>query len=156
MNLNATIFVQALWFALLIWFAVKFIWPPLTTAIASRNKKIADGLAAAEQGKLALVEAERKGDAAMREARDRASELKLTTEKQATDIIEAAKAQAKVEADKIIAAAHAAIEQEASKARNALRDQVATLAVAGAEKILKREVDARAHAQMLDELKAQL
>lgn len=156
MNLNATLIAQAFSFALLIWFCVKFIWPPLILAINERNRKIADGLAAAERGKQALVEAEQKGDAAMREARDRASELKLTTEKQATDIIESAKTQAKVEADKIIAAARAQIDQEAAKAKTALREQVATLAVVGAEKILKREIDARAHAQMLDELKAQL
>lgn len=156
MNLNATLIAQALSFAALIWFCVKFIWPPLITAINERNKKIADGLQAAEQGKLALVEAERKGDAAMKDARDRAAELKLTTEKQASAIIEAAKAQAKVEADKIIADARGQIEQEAAKAKGVLREQVATLAVAGAEKILKREIDAKAHAALLDDLKAQL
>jgi F-type H+-transporting ATPase subunit b len=156
MNLNATLIAQAFSFALLIWFCVKFIWPPLTNAINERNKKISDGLAAAEQGKLALVDAERKGDAAMKEARDRAAELKLTTEKQASAIIEAAKTQAKVEADKIIADARAQVAFEATKAKGVLREQVASLAVAGAEKILKREVDAKAHADMLADLKAQL
>jgi F-type H+-transporting ATPase subunit b len=156
MNLNATLIVQAISFAALIFFCVKFIWPPLISAINERNKKISDGLAAAEQGKLALVEAERKGDAAMKDARDRAAELKLATEKQATQIIDAAKEQAKVEADKIVAAARAQVEQEAVKAKNALREQVAGLAVAGAEKILKREINASAHADMLNQLKAQL
>lgn len=156
MNINATILVQAIWFAALIWFCAKFVWAPLSKAITERQAKIADGLSSAEKGKAALVEAERKGDAAMKEARDRAQELRQSSEKQASQAIEEAKAQAKVEADKIIAAARSQIEQEVVKARNTLRDQVSSLAVAGAEKILKREVDAKAHASLLDELKAKI
>jgi F-type H+-transporting ATPase subunit b len=156
MNINATLFAQAISFAFLIWFCVKFIWPPLIAAINERNQKIADGLSAAEQGRQALLDAERKGDAAMRDARTAAAELRAASERQASQIIDAAKAQAKAEADKIIAAAQAQVASETLKARNALRDQVAALAVQGAEKILRREIDAKAHADMLAQLKAQL
>jgi len=156
MNINATLFVQALSFAFLIWFAVKFIWPPLNRAIDERNKRIADGLAAAEKGKAALVEAERRGDTALREARERATTVLGESEKRASQIVEEAKAAAKAEADRIIAGAREQIASEVAKARTALRDEVAALAVSGAEKILQREVDAKAHADMLAKLKAQL
>ncbi len=156
MNINATLFVQALSFAFLIWFAVKFIWPPLNRAIDDRNKRIADGLAAAEKGKVALVEAERRGDASLKEARERASAVLADSEKRAAQIIEEARVAAKAEADRIIAGAREQIASEAAKARTALREQVASLAVAGAEKILRREVDAKAHADMLAQLKSQL
>jgi F-type H+-transporting ATPase subunit b len=156
MNLNATLLVQAISFAFLIWFCVKFIWPPLTNAIDERNKKIADGLAEAEKGKAALAEGEKQKAVMLKEARDAAGEIKLANEKQAQAQIDEAKAQAKVEADRLIAAAHAQIAQEQQKAREQLREQVAALAVAGAEKILKREIDAKAHADMLAQLKAQL
>ncbi len=156
MNINVGIFVQAIWFAFLIWFSVKFIWKPLSVALTERQTKIADGLSSAEKGRQALIDAERKGDAAMKEARDRASDMRMTAEKQASQMVEEAKTQARVEADKIIASARGQIEQEVTKARNELRGQVAQLAVAGAEKILKREVDAKAHTSLLDELKAKI
>ena len=153
---NATLFAMAVWFALLIAFAYKFIWPPLMSAIDSRNKKIAEGLAEAEKGKAALAEGQKQKDAMMREARQTATEMKALNDKQAQSQIDEAKVQAKVEADRIIAAAHAQIEQEKQKAKEQLREQVAALAIAGAEKILKREVDAKVHADMLSQLKAQL
>ncbi len=156
MNINATLFVQALSFAFLIWFAVKFIWPPLNRAIDDRNKRIADGLAAAEKGKASLVEAERKGESAMKEAREKASGVLGESEKRGHQIVEEAKAAAKAEADRIIAGAREQIASELAKAKTELREQVAALAVAGAEKILQREVDAKAHAEMLDKLKAEL
>ena len=156
MSLNATLFGMAIWFILLIVFAWKFIWPPLVGAIDERRKKIADGLAEAEIGKAALAEGEKQQQLMLREARDQAGEVKALNEKQALALIDAAKAQAKVEADRIIAAAHANAATEMQKARESLRDQVAVLAVAGAEKILKREVDAKTHAEMLNQLKAQL
>jgi F-type H+-transporting ATPase subunit b len=156
MNINATLFVQALSFAFLIWFAVKFIWPPLNRAIDERNKRIADGLAAAEKGKAALVESERKSETAMKEARERASGVLGESEKRGAQIVEEAKAAAKAEADRIIAGAREQIASEVAKAKTELREQVAALAVAGAEKILQREVDAKAHAEMLGKLKAQL
>ncbi|MDX2218892.1 MAG: F0F1 ATP synthase subunit B [Burkholderiales bacterium] len=156
MNINATLLIQALSFAALIWFCVKFIWPPLITAIDERNKKIADGLNAAEEGKKALVEAERKGESSMKEARDRAQTLLAESERRANQIVEEAKAAAKTEADRIVASAQEQIEQEINKAKSQLREQVAALAVSGAEKILKKEIDAKAHADMLGQLKAQL
>lgn len=156
MNINATLFVQALSFAFLIWFAVKFIWPPLNRAIDRRNARIAEGLAAAEKGKAALVEAERKGDATLKEARERASGVLGDSEKRAAQIVEEARVAAKAEADRIIAAAREQIGSEVAKAKTELREQVAALAVAGAEKILQREVDAKSHGEMLGKLKAQL
>ena len=156
MSLNATLFGMAVWFILLIVFAWKFIWPPLVGAIDERRKKIADGLAEAEKGKAALAEGEKQKLLMLKEARDQAGEVKALNEKQALSLIDEAKAQAKIEADRIIAAAHANAATELQKARESLRDQVALLAVAGAEKILKREVDAKAHADMLNQLKAQL
>jgi F-type H+-transporting ATPase subunit b len=156
MSLNATLFGMAVWFILLIWFAYAKIWPPLVAAIDERRKKIADGLAEAEKGKAALADGEKQKSLILKEARDQAGEFKALNEKQAQSLIDEAKAQAKVEADRIIAAAHANAATELQKAREQLRDQVAVLAVAGAEKILKREVDAKAHAEMLNQLKAQL
>lgn len=156
MNLNATLFGMAVWFILLIAFAWKFIWPPLIAAIDERSRKIAEGLAEAEKGKAALAEGEKQKAAILKEARDAAGEIKLVNDKQAQQLIEDAKAQARIEADRIIAAAEAQIAQEQQKARDQLREQVAALAVIGAEKILKREIDAKAHADMLAQLKAQL
>ena len=156
MNINATLFVQALSFAFLIWFAVRFIWPPLNRAIDERNKRIADGLAAAEKGKAALVEAEQRGGVALREARERAATVLGESEKRAAQIIEEARTAAKAEADRILAGAREQIASELAKSRATLREEVASLAVAGAEKILRREVDAKAHADMLAQLKAQL
>ena len=156
MNINATLLVQALSFAFLIWFSVKFIWPPLNRAIDERNKRIADGLAAAEKGKASLVEAQAKGESAMKEARERASGLLGDSEKRGAQIVEEAKAAAKEEADRIIAGAREQIASEVAKAKTELREQVAALAVAGAEKILQREIDAKSHAEMLGKLKAQL
>lgn len=156
MNINATLFVSALSFVAFIWFAKTFIWPPLVRAIDERNKRIADGLAAAERGKAALIEAERKGDATMKDARERASGVLGESEKRGGQIVEEARIAAKAEADRIVAAAREQIASEVAKAKTELREQVAALAVAGAEKILQREVDAKAHTEMLGKLKAQL
>jgi F-type H+-transporting ATPase subunit b len=156
MDINATLLVQAISFAFLIWFCVKFIWPPITNAISERNKKIADGLAAAEEGKRALVEAEKRGESSMKEARDRAHVLLADSERRGNKIIEDAKTAAETKAKQIEAAAHDLAQQEIAKAKAQLREQVAVLAIAGAEKILKREIDAKAHADILGQLKAQL
>jgi F-type H+-transporting ATPase subunit b len=156
MDIGLTLVAQAIGFTIFIVFTWKFVWPPLSNAIETRRQKIAEGLAEAEKGKLALAEGQKQKDALMREAREQATEMKALNDKQAQSQIDAAKAQAKIEADRIIAAAHAQIEQEKQKAREQLREQVAALAVAGAEKILKREIDAKAHADMLSQLKAQL
>jgi len=156
MNLTLTIVAQAIAFALFIWFTVTFVWPPLLRAIEARQKQIADGLAEAERGKASLADAQKQTEGLLREARDRAHELMAQAEKSAGQRIEDAKSQAKVEGDRLVAAARAQIEQEVQAAKAQLREQVAALAVAGAERILRREVDAKAHADMLNQLKAQL
>lgn len=156
MNLNFTLVAQAITFALFIWFTVKVVWPHLLRAIETRQKVIADGLAEAERGRSSLADARTQTDAMMREARERAQEIVAAAEKAAHQRIEESKQQAKSEGERLLAAAHAQIQQEVQSAKQQLREQVAQLAVAGAEKILRREVDARAHGQMLDQLKAQL
>jgi F-type H+-transporting ATPase subunit b len=156
MNLNVTMFVQALVFAAFILFAVKVVWPMILVHVEARQKLIADGLAEAERGRSSLADAHKEREGMLREARDRAQEIVAAAEKSSHQRVEDSKSQAKVEADRLIASANAQIQQEVQSARQVLREQVAALAVAGAEKILQREVDARAHAQMLDQLKAQL
>ena len=156
MNIGLTLVAQAIGFAIFILFTYKFVWPPLNEAIETRRKKIAEGLAEAEKGKAALAEGEKLKAVMLKEARDTAADVKAVNDKQAVSIIEEAKAQAKVEAERIKADAMAQIEHEKQKAKDQLREQVAVLAIAGAEKILKREVNAAAHAAMLTELKGQL
>ena len=156
MNLNLTLFAQAATFALFIWFTVKFVWPPLLRAIEARQKTIADGLAEAERGRSSLADAQKQTDVLLREARARAQEIMVSAEKAASQRVEESKAQARSEGERLVAAAHAQIQQEVQSAKQVLREQVAQLAVAGAEKILRREVDAKAHADMLNQLKAQL
>ena len=156
MNLNLTMFAQAIAFFILFWVSKKFLWPPLMGAIETRQKAIADGLNAAEEGKRSLVEAEKRGEVVIKEAKDRSQSMFSDGERRANQIIEQAKLTAKAEADRILAAAQEQIQLEVNKAKSGLREQVAQLAVAGAEKILKREINAAAHADMLTELKAQL
>lgn len=156
MNLTLTIVAQAVAFALFIWFTVRFVWPPLLRAIETRQKQIADGLAEAERGRSSLADAQKQTDVILRDARARAQELVAAAEKLASQRIEESKTQAKGEGDRLIAQAKAQLEQEVQSAKQQLREQVASLAVAGAEKILRREVDAKAHADMLNQLKAQL
>jgi F-type H+-transporting ATPase subunit b len=156
MNINLTLFAQALVFAGFIWFTVKFVWPPLLRAIETRQKTIADGLAAAEEGKRSLELSNKRADDEVRKARERAAELLTQAEKRAAQMVEEAKQAAKEEGNREKAAAKAEIAQELTRAREQLRDQVASLAVAGAEKILRREVDAKAHGDLLDSIKQQL
>ncbi|APV49158.1 F0F1 ATP synthase subunit B [Betaproteobacteria bacterium GR16-43] len=156
MNLNFTLIAQALAFGLFIWFTVKFVWPPLLQAIEARQKNITEGLAEAEKGRNSLVEAKTEADKILADAKARAQEIVANAEKTASTRIEESKGSAKVEGDRIVAAANASIQQEVQSAKQQLREQVAALAVAGAEKILRREVDAKAHADMLNQLKAQL
>jgi F-type H+-transporting ATPase subunit b len=156
MNLNATLFIQAVILFIAGWVTMKFIWPWLAGLIDERRQKIADGLAAAEQGTRSLGEAQRKVAQLDTDARMRAQTLIAETEKRAQLIIEEAKAQAKIEGDRLIQAARAEAEQQVVRAKTVLRDQVAALAVAGAEQILKREVNAKVHAELLDQLKARL
>jgi F-type H+-transporting ATPase subunit b len=156
MNINLTLFAQAITFAAFIWFTVKFVWPPLLRAIESRQKTIAEGLAAAEQGKKSLEVSSKQAEETIRQTRDRAAEILAQADKRAAELIEEAKAAAKEESSREKAAAKAEINQEVARAREQLRDQVAMLAVAGAEKILRREVDAKAHAELLGSIKGQL
>ena len=156
MDLNLTMLAQAIAFFIFFWFSKKYVWPPLLSAIAERQSKIAEGLNAAEAGKRSLVEAEAKNESAMKEARERSQAMFSDGERRANQLIEQAKLTAKAEADRILAAAQEQIQLELNKAKSGLREQVAQLAVAGAEKILKREINAAAHAELLAELKAQL
>ncbi len=156
MSFNLTLIAQAVAFALFIWFTVKFVWPPVLRAIEARQKTIADGLAAAEQGKRSLEVSSRQADEEVRKARERAAEVLAQAERRAAQMVEEAKNAAREEGNREKAAAKAEIEQEVTRAREQLRDHVASLAVAGAERILRREVDAKAHADLLDAIKKQL
>ena len=156
MNFNLTLIMQAVAFTAFIWFCGRFIWPPLMRAIETRQKQIADGLAEAERGKSAYAEASKQSEVIIREARDRSKEILVQSEKRAGQMIEEAKANAKAEGDRMIAAAQAQIEQEVQSAKTQLREQVASLAVAGAEKILRKEVNAQVHADLLNQLKQEL
>ena len=156
MNLNLTLIAQAITFTAFIWVTVKFIWPYMLRAIETRQKTIADGLAAAEQGRRSLELSTRQADEEVKKARERAAEVLAQAEKRAAQMIEEAKNAAKEEGNREKAAAKAEIEQQVTRAREQLRGHVASLAVAGAEKILRREVDAKAHADLLDSIKKQL
>ena len=156
MNINLTLFAQAIVFATFIWITVKFVWPYMLRAIEARQKTIADGLAAAEQGKKSLELSSKQAGDEIAAAHNRAADIVTQAEKRAAQAIEEAKTAAKAEGDREKAAAKADIQQEVSRAREQLREQVAALAVAGAEKILRREVDAKAHADLLNGIKKQL
>jgi F-type H+-transporting ATPase subunit b len=156
MSFNLTLIAQMLAFAAFILFTVKVVWPPLLRMIETRQKTIADGLAAAEQGHKSLEASKRQADEAIHQARERSTEILAQAEKRASQMVEDAKQAARQETEREKAAAKAEIEQEVARAREQLRDEVAALAVAGAERILRREVDAKAHAELLDGIKSQL
>jgi F-type H+-transporting ATPase subunit b len=149
MNINLTLLAQAVSFAILIWFTVKFVWPPLLNAVETRQKEIADGLAAGERGRHELELSSKRASQELHAAKEKASGIIAQAEKRASEIIEEAKNNARVEGDRILAGAKAEIDQEVNRAKEGLRQQVAQLAVAGAEKILRREIDAKAHGEML-------
>jgi F-type H+-transporting ATPase subunit b len=156
MNINLTLIAQAVAFFIFIWFTARFVWPPLLKAIETRQKQIADGLAAAERGKQDLELASKRADDVVREARQRAQDILAQADKRAAELVEEAKGHAKAEGDRILAGAKAEIDQEVFRAKEGLRSQVALLAVKGAEKILRREVDAKAHADLLNAVSAEL
>jgi F-type H+-transporting ATPase subunit b len=156
MDINLTLLMQAVAFAAFIWFTAKFVWPPLMGAIASRQKDIADGLAAGEEGRQSLANAEKRIADMLAEAKTRSSEIIAQGEKLKVETVDAARAEARAEAERILVAARSEIQQELSRAREALRNQVSDLAVAGASQILKREVDAAAHADLLAAIRRQL
>jgi F-type H+-transporting ATPase subunit b len=155
-NINATLLGQAIWFAIFIWITMKYVWPPLQKAMADRQKQIADGLATAERAKHDLELASKRSADVIREGKHQSAEIVSQAEKRAQQIVDEAKQQAKVEADRIIAGAKAEIDQEVMRAKEQLRERVADLAVAGATKILRREVDAKAHADLLGQLRQEL
>src|SRR5688572_21260486 len=156
MNINLTMFAQAATFAIFIWFTAKFVWPHLSRAIDARQKHIAEGLAAAERGKLDLEQAAVKTADMLRDARQQAQEILAQAERRAAQIVEEAKISAGEEGARLITGAKAEIDQEVSRARETLRSQVAALAVAGAEQILRREVDPKVHADLLATVQGQL
>lgn len=156
MNINVTLIAQAITFFAFIFFCAKFIWPPLTNAISARQKQISEGLAAAEEGRQSLTRSAQQAQEEIGQARSRAAEIVAQAEKRVSQMIEEAKLAAREEGNREKAAAKAEIEQEVSRAREALRAQVAALAVAGAEKILRREVDAKVHADLLKSVQAEL
>ncbi len=156
MNINASLFVQMVVFFIGCWITMKYIWPPLIKAIEERQNKIAEGLAAADKSAEVLAETQAKGKEIEAEARARATTIVSDGEKRGAMIVENAKQQAQIEADRIIANAKAEAAQEMARAREQLRDEVAALAVAGAQQILAREVDKNVHTQLLEQLKAKL
>ncbi|MES2562360.1 MAG: F0F1 ATP synthase subunit B [Pseudomonadota bacterium] len=156
MNINLTLFAQAATFAIFIWFTAKFVWPHLSRAMEARQKQIAEGLAAAERGRQDLEQASVRTADMLREAKQQAQEILAQAEKRGGQIVEEAKVAASGEGARIIAGAKAEIEQEVSRAREMLRTQVSALAIAGAEQILGREVDAKVHADMLSTIQARL
>ena len=156
MYLNATLFAQIAVFIVLVLFTMKFVWPPIVKALDERAAKISDGLAAAERGRQSLDLAAKRSADALREGKDKAAGIIADAERRAERIIEDAKQQGQFEAGKVVAAAQVEIERETARIRESLRQHVADLAVAGAEKILRREVDARAHAEILTAIKQDL
>ena len=156
MSINGTLIVQLIVFLILVWFTMKFIWPPIAAALDERAKKIADGLSAADKAKSELAVANQRVEQQLAAARDDAARRLADAERLAHSMIEEAKGRASEEAAKIVAAARAEAEQESVKAREALRDEVAALAVKGAEQILRKEVNAGVHADLLNRLKAEL
>ena len=156
MDIGMTLLGQALSFAILIWVTVKFIWPPLMAAIEERQQKIAEGLAAADRSKKDLAQAEEKVNDVLREARNKASEIITQAETRRSQIIDLAKEEAIEEGNRQKAAAMAEIVSATSRAREDLRKQVSALAVAGAEKLIRREIDSNAHRALLDELAAEI
>ena len=156
MNINATLFLQAIVFAVLVWFTMKFVWPPIAAALDERAQKIADGLAAADKAKSELSAANKRVEEELAKTRNESASRLADAERRAQSIIEEAKARATEEANKIVAAARVEAEQQVVKAREELRAQVAELAVKGAEQILRKEVNAGVHADLLSRLKTEL
>jgi F-type H+-transporting ATPase subunit b len=155
-SINATLFVQAIVFAILVWFTMKFVWPPITKALDERAQKIAEGLAAADKAKSELSVANKRVEEELAKSRNESAVRLAEAERRAQSMIEEAKAKAAEEGNKIIAAAKVEAEQQTVKARETLREQVAALAVKGAEQILRKEVNAGVHADLLGRLKTEL
>lgn len=156
MNINLTLLGQTITFIVFVWFTMKFVWPPIMAALEARRKTIADGLAAAERGKRELELADQRKDELVREAKKQAQEIMSQAEKRAAEIVDESKGNAKLEADRILAAAKTDIAQEINRAKEQLRGSVAQLAIAGASKIIDKEIDAKAHAKLIEGVVSQL
>jgi F-type H+-transporting ATPase subunit b len=156
MNINATLLGQTIMFAMFVWFCMKFVWPPIIAALDARKKQIADGLAAAERGKHDLDLAAKRSAEVLREAKEKAAEIIALGDKRHSEIVEEAKSKAEIEASNILARANQEIEQEVFRAKEQLRVQVSGIALAGAGKILGREIDAKAHNDLLEKLLAEI
>lgn len=156
MNVTVTLIVQIFSFALLVWFMMRFLWRPLSGLLEERQKRIADGLAAAEKGRHDLELAEKRAAEILRETKTQAADIVSHAERRAAEIVDHAKGEAKVEAERIVTAARGEVEHERNRAREELRSAVAQLVVLAASKILEKEVDAKAHSRMLEKAIEQL
>jgi F-type H+-transporting ATPase subunit b len=156
MNINATLIGQAISFAIFVWFCMKYVWPPIMAALEERKTKIADGLAAAERGKHEQELAEQRAKEVIKAAKEEAAGILSQAQKRASEIVEEAKDTARTEGERIVTAANAEIEQEVNRAKENLRGQVVSLAVAGAGKVIDRELDASAHDALLQDLVSQI
>ena len=156
MNINLTLVIQMLVFATLVWFTMKYVWPMILGPMEERSRKIAQALAAGQEGEKSLAEAREKSDVIIREARERATQIIDQAQHRANDLIEQAKGAATTEGQRLVAAAHQQIELDATHARESLRREVAQIAVKAASKLLEREIDARAHADLIDKLATQI
>ncbi len=156
MNINLTLIGQSIAFFVFVWFCMKYIWPPIMNALDQRKKRIADGLAAAERGKREQELSEKRASELIKEAKGKANDIIAGAEKRGVEIIEEAKKGAREEGERIITAARAEIDQELNRARESLRGEVAGLVIAGATQVLQKEIDARSHGKLLDDLVAQL
>jgi F-type H+-transporting ATPase subunit b len=155
-SINLTLIVQMVVFALLIWFTMKFVWPMVLGALDERARRIADGLAAAEQGQKDLAQAQTRADEAIREARSKAVQIVDQAQHRANELIDQAKVAALAEGERLVASAQQQIQLESQRARETLRKEVAGLALAGASQLLEREIDPKAHKELLDRLAGQI
>ena len=156
MNLNLTLFIQAVVFVILGWVTMKFIWPPLITALEERQKKIAEGLAAADKGEKSLMDAKSAANELIKEARVQATKIIEQANRRSSEVIDEARGAAIAEGQRLLSDAKQEVALESSRAREQLRREVATIAVVGASKLLKREVDAKTHADLLEQLAVEI
>jgi F-type H+-transporting ATPase subunit b len=156
MNINLTLIGQSITFFVFVWFCYKYVWPPLVNALEERTRKIADGLAAGERGRHEKELAEVRASEILREAKDQAGEIISRADKRAAEIIDEAKVDARTEGNRLKSAAQSEIEQEVNRVKEDLRSQVVAIALAGAGKVLEREIDERSHAELLNRLAAEI
>ena len=156
MSINATLLAQMIVFAVFVWFTMKFVWPPIMQAMRDRQKRISEGLAAAERGVRELNEATAKAEDMVAKARTQAQEILTNAQRQADDTLERAREDARAEGERIVTAAREEVDQAVASAKEDLRREVGSLAVVGAERILKREIDAKAHNDIIDDLVAEI